>query len=211
MAKKFQLSKSFFTGSSPGSHRLSKVTKGKGIVGSLDLFSEWDMILDDMGPKDFRANWVWPSRLAKARVAVKARFYELFDLEYEPWEEGRGNWDHSDSEDVDDEVRELPNQCCGGSSASTNFHFGESSRSIDTVNVSKVDRIGCLGVVSKDPMVSSSCAATEFKVVCVEVLEVDNPLAGELDFSSPSRMEVVEEIPSSPISYVTVSPIPNHH
>lgn len=65
---------------------------------------------------------------------------------------------------MDDEVRELPNQCCGGSSTSTNFHVGEFSRSTDTVEVSEVDGIGCLGVVSKDPMVSSGCAATEFKV-----------------------------------------------
>ncbi|KAG5545470.1 hypothetical protein RHGRI_017833 [Rhododendron griersonianum] len=38
------------------------------------------------------------------------------------------------------------------------------SQSTDTVEVSEVDGIGCLGVVSKDPMVSSGCAATEFKV-----------------------------------------------
>lgn len=53
MAKKFRLSKSFFTGSSRGSHRLSKEAKGKGIARSLDLFSERDMVLDDMGPEDF--------------------------------------------------------------------------------------------------------------------------------------------------------------
>lgn len=47
--------------------------------------------------------------------------------------------------------------------------------------------------------------------VCVEVLVVDNPLVREHDFSSPSRMEVEEEIPFSPISCVTVSPIPDHH
>ncbi|KAI8559032.1 hypothetical protein RHMOL_Rhmol04G0143000 [Rhododendron molle] len=117
----------FFYGSSQDFHHLSKAARG--IAGSLDLFLEWDMILDDMGPKDFRADGVWPSHLAKARVASEARLHELFDSEYKPWEEVRDNWDHSDSEDVDNEVREFPNQCCRGSSAFTNFHFGEYSQS----------------------------------------------------------------------------------
>lgn len=54
------------------------VARGKGIAGSLDMDTEWDMVLDDMCLEDFGSYWVLPSRLAKARVAAKAKFCEFF-------------------------------------------------------------------------------------------------------------------------------------
>ncbi|KAI8559031.1 hypothetical protein RHMOL_Rhmol04G0142900 [Rhododendron molle] len=47
--------------------------------------------------------------------------------------------------------------------------------------------------------------------ICVEVLEVDDPLVGESDLISPSRMEVMEEIPYSRTSCVIASLIPEYH
>ncbi|KAI8573653.1 hypothetical protein RHMOL_Rhmol01G0293800 [Rhododendron molle] len=47
--------------------------------------------------------------------------------------------------------------------------------------------------------------------VCVDVLEGDTPLVGVPDLPSPSYMEVVEEIPSSPSSCVTDSSASDHH
>ncbi|KAI8551476.1 hypothetical protein RHMOL_Rhmol06G0189200 [Rhododendron molle] len=114
MVKKFRLSKKFFAGSSSGSRRFSKAAKGKGIAKSLDVDTELNLIFDDMSLEDFGSDWVLPPRLAKARVAAEAKFRELFDPAYEPWEEVRGNWDHSDSEDMDVEDREFPTQSYGG-------------------------------------------------------------------------------------------------
>ncbi|KAG5520846.1 hypothetical protein RHGRI_033425 [Rhododendron griersonianum] len=167
MAKRFRLSKSFFAGPSRGSRRLSKAAKGKGIAGSLDMVTEQDLVLDDLRLEDFGSDWVLPFHLAKDKATAAAKFREVFDPAYEPWEEVYGNWDHSDSEDMDSEDREFPNQSCGGSATCANFHIGESSRSNVTMEACEVDGIGCLGVVSNDlSMVSSGCAATESKVDC---------------------------------------------
>ncbi|KAG5566502.1 hypothetical protein RHGRI_002158 [Rhododendron griersonianum] len=47
--------------------------------------------------------------------------------------------------------------------------------------------------------------------VCVDVLEGDTPLVSVSDLPSPSYMEVVKEIPSSPSSCVTDSSASDHH
>ncbi|KAI8537948.1 hypothetical protein RHMOL_Rhmol09G0063200 [Rhododendron molle] len=242
MAKKFRLSKSFFAGSSSGPRRLSKVAKGKGIAKSLDVDMERDLILDDMTPEDFESDWVLPPRLAKARVAAEAKFRELFDSAYEPWEEVRGNWDHSDSEGMDVEDREFPTPSCGCFSASTNFILG---------NLHGLMLL-CRHVRRLRPVVWELCPTTLVPwfllVVLLQSLRLtvafllvarghlvglyglkdlscrrlvlmswggvwgcDTPLVGVPDLRSPSYMEVVEEIPSSPSSCVTDSSASDHH
>ncbi|KAI8555199.1 hypothetical protein RHMOL_Rhmol05G0156100 [Rhododendron molle] len=112
MAKKFRLGKSFFSGSSHSLRRLSEAAKGKSVARSLDIdfpmgrqLLSWDveqdMVLDDFGPEDFEAGWVWPSRLARSRATTEAKIREYSDPDYEPWEEVSSKWDHSDSENMD--------------------------------------------------------------------------------------------------------------
>lgn len=126
------------------------------------------MVLDDLGPEDFEADWVWPSRLARSRAAAEAKIREYSDPDYEPWEEVNGKWDHSDSENMDSEGMEFPNHSCGGSSNLKNFHIGESSRSAAAMDTCETDGISCLRVVPNDPcvVVSSGYAAMDSKVGC---------------------------------------------
>lgn len=42
------------------------------------------MVWDDLGPEDFEADWVWPSRLARSRATAEAKIREYSDPDYEP-------------------------------------------------------------------------------------------------------------------------------
>lgn len=77
MAKGFKLGKGFFKGQgpTPGSGRLSKKVKGKGLAYSynnrgfsLSLDIERDLAMDDMGSEDI--GFDWGPRLAKAKATT---------------------------------------------------------------------------------------------------------------------------------------------
>lgn len=69
-------------------HCLSKEAKGKGIASPLDMGAP-------MGKRNF------PSFMDKAKATALARLRDIFDLNYEFWEELHDDWDHSESEDME--------------------------------------------------------------------------------------------------------------
>lgn len=68
------------------------------------------------------------SRVARARAAAKARFYDIFDPHYEPWEEVQDSSDQSDLEDADTNHLSHKGTSCFANDDHT-FHVRESSRS----------------------------------------------------------------------------------
>ncbi|KAG5516212.1 hypothetical protein RHGRI_037046 [Rhododendron griersonianum] len=69
-------------------HCLPKEAQGKGIASPLDMGAP-------MGRRSF------PSSMDKAKAVALARLHDIFDPNYEPWEELHDDWDHSESEDME--------------------------------------------------------------------------------------------------------------
>lgn len=133
------------SGSSHRTRRLFKEAKGKDIVHSVDAaqegsfwfspFTKFDSSLDpierdeilDMFSDEFGCN------LDPASRAAKAKFCELFDPNYDPWEEVHDALDHSDSEDIEviSEVFGCPRMVKNSHS----FEVGESSHATTRVEV----------------------------------------------------------------------------
>lgn len=168
MAKKFRLSKSFSRGLRIVPVVCLKAAKGKSVAGSLDIdfpmgrqlllwHAERDIVLDDLGPEDFEADWVWPSRLARSRAAAEAKIIWILRV-----------WSSLTI-------------LVGVLSNLQNFHVGESSRSATAMDTCETDGISCLRVVPNDPcvVVSSGFAAMDSKRLAVTfVLASWGPLIG---------------------------------
>lgn len=117
MAKGFRLRRGLSSDSSHSTDRLSKEAKGKGIaysVGEVSKGNFWlsplkDYDLDhierdeilDMLSDGFSCDLAAASQVAKARVAVKTKLCEFFDLDNESWEEVQNDLDHYVSEDME--------------------------------------------------------------------------------------------------------------
>lgn len=97
--KGFRLKLGSRKGSPSTLKRLSKDAKGKGLSHSQDMASKlWvsesfdrkralamDMALDDFDDSDL--SWISNWRFAKSQEVVQAKFREIFNPRYEPWEE----------------------------------------------------------------------------------------------------------------------------
>lgn len=107
LTKGIKLKKGSLTVSSQSRRRLFRETKGKGIARPLDIGapmgkmrfpSSMDRVralVMDMYSDDFDFERGLASRATKVKAPALAQLRDIFDPNYEPWEEVHDAWDHS--------------------------------------------------------------------------------------------------------------------
>ncbi|XP_058216416.1 uncharacterized protein LOC131327328 [Rhododendron vialii] len=142
------------------------------------------LAMDTLSDDDFVCEWGSISQADKAKAAAKARFCDIFDPNYEPWEEVHDALDLSDSESA-----EGNNSVQGVSSWSdTNYHrfqVGESSLSSTKMEVCEAMAADTLkaGSTGQCEVAPPSCVVSGGFEYVVESEKFDDVGKGALDHS----------------------------